>query len=75
MYSGDSSRRRNFLKRIFNENYHPYFTLPNGMTITVGGSSDVLNEAILESPIVKEACAKGQIRIEDVPEPSENGHA
>ncbi len=63
------------MKRIFNDSYEPYFTLPNGVTITLKGSSDVLNEAILESPTVKEACAKGQIRIVDVSEASQSGHA
>jgi hypothetical protein len=63
------------MKRIFNDTYKPYFTLPNGVTITLKGSSDVLNEAILESPTVKEACEKGQIRVVDVLELSQSGHA
>ena len=63
------------MKRIFNDSYEPWFTLPNGMTINLKGSSDVLNEAILESPAVKEACAKGQIRVVDVSELPQSGHA
>jgi hypothetical protein len=63
------------MKKIFNDSYEPYFTLPGGVTITLKGSSDVLNEAILESPTVKDACRKGQIRVVDIPEPPQSGHA
>lgn len=63
------------MKRIFNDSYEPYFTLPNGITITLKGSSDVLNEAILESPVVKDACAKRQIRVVDISEQTESGQA
>jgi hypothetical protein len=58
------------VKRIFNLTARPFFLLPNGVTLTQGGPpSDVLNEDILDSPIVKQALEKGEIRIEDVPEP------
>jgi hypothetical protein len=63
------------MKRIFNDSYEPYFTLPNGVTITLKGSSNVLNEAILDSPIVKDACANGQIRVVDLSEQTKSGPA
>jgi hypothetical protein len=69
----DTSRRSILKKRIFNVNVYPYFTLPNGITITPGGSMDVLNEDLLDSPIVKRAVEEEGIRIEDVPQPPKGG--
>jgi hypothetical protein len=75
------------MKRIFNDadltklspeqvkKVHSYFTLPNGVTITHGGFMDVLNEDILELPKVKDAIKERLLRIEEVPEPSNSGHA
>ena len=59
------------MKRIVNLKVSPYFTLPRGETITLGGSMVVLNEDILESAEVKKAAEKQLIIIEDEPEPSD----
>ena len=53
------------MKKMINLKIEPYFTLPNGMTITVGGEIDVINEDILRFPEVIAALEKGEIRIED----------
>ena len=63
------------MKKIVNLKVSPYFTLPRGETITLGGSMVVLNEDILESSEVKKAADEGLIRIEDEPEPSDGDNA
>lgn len=61
------------MKRIHNDKIKPYLTLPNGVTITCGGSTLVMNEEILKSPKVREWLEDKQkpIRIVDEPEPSD----
>ena len=61
--------------RIYNKKVHPYLTLPNGVTITMGGFSDVLNEDFLESPTVKRALENGDIEIDPDPNKPENKRA
>lgn len=58
------------MKRIVNLKVKPYFILPRGETITLGGSMVVLNEDILESSEIKKAADEGLIRIEDETESS-----
>lgn len=53
------------MKRIFNDEISPYLTLPNGVTVTLGGSMVVLNEDILEDPKIKKFQEQKKIRIEE----------
>ncbi len=53
------------MKRIFNDKISPYLTLPNGVTVTLGGSMVVLNEDILEDPKIKKFQEQKKIRIEE----------
>jgi len=65
------------MKRIHNDKIRPYLTLPNGVTITCGGSTLVMNEEILESPEVMKWLADEEepIRIVDEPGPSDGVEA
>ena len=56
------------MKRLFNDTVSPYFTLPDGVTVTKGGSTVVLNEDILTMPEVTTAVKERKIRIEDTPD-------
>ena len=51
------------MKRIINDKIKPYLALPNGVTITIGGSSGILNDAILEMPEIKKLAQEKKIRI------------
>jgi hypothetical protein len=48
-----------------------YIALPSGPTINAGGSMPVLNEAILDSPVIKEWVEQGRIRIDERAEKSD----
>lgn len=60
------------MKRLFNDKVSPYLTLPDGTTVTKGGSLLVLNEEILRHPDIQRRLEdpKGGIRIEDEPRPT-----
>lgn len=53
------------MKKIINLKVSPYFTLPRGETITLGGSMVVLNEDVLDYPEVMKAEKDGLIKIEE----------
>lgn len=51
------------MKIITNLDVEPYLALPSGVTINKGDSMPVLNEALLESPEIKQLLSEQPPRI------------
>lgn len=59
------------MKRLYNDKVHPYLILPGTrLTVTIGGSTVILNDDILKHPDIKKLKKLKKIRIEQGPEPS-----